>query len=267
MHKRGVVVLTGSSEVLKAVGAMYRGARPRVVACLASIRAPGEGAVVVIDPRALNPCCLRALGRWSRTRRARRVVYLALPAPPDVLLGLVALHPGSVRALGHERDAVVRPGPRPPARAAWAERRRLLDWQPQDERQRRFLALARGSASFGRPETEIAAALGIGTRHLSRLVQGWFGYTPKVVLDLFRLDRAAREVEAGRALLQQIAVAYGYGSRRALTRQCRAFTGLPPSTFRRLAPGARAAMSEDGPSVSRIGGFSRPPAGGIQTGK
>ena len=244
-----VIVLTGSAAVVQAVGARHPGKPTRTATCLETLEEPPDGSLIYVDPRVADPCCLKRLREWRRDHRKLHVTYLSLPASPATLLELSSAFPGKVESLADLRAS--RPVRRrePRSRLAWQERQRVLSWQPQDARQRQFLSLAFGAKGFGRSESEIAREMGMSTRHLCRLVRGWLGYTPKVVLDLIRLDNVAATMNDHELTLAGIASTFGYGTRRTLTRQFRAFTGVPPSVHRRHATDTDAAKADALPSV------------------
>ena len=244
-----VIVLTASAAVVQAVGARFPGRATRTTTCLESMEEPKDGSLIYVDPRVADPCCLKRLRGWRREHRKLQVTYLSLPAPPAVLLELSSAFPGKVESLADLRCS--RPPRRrePRSRLAWEERQSVLTWQPQDARQRQFLSLAFGAKGFGRSESEIAREMGLSTRHLCRLVRSWLGYTPKVVLDLIRLDNVASRLSHHELTLAGIATTFGYGTRRTLTRQFRAFTGVPPSVHRRHAAESEAEKLETLPSA------------------
>lgn len=80
----------------------------------------------------------------------------------------------------------------------------------------------------GAPVGELAAAAGLGVRQLHRRCSRAFGYGPKTLDRILRMQRAVEF--AGRGLsLAEVAVRAGYADQAHCSRELRALTGEPPS--------------------------------------
>jgi len=82
-------------------------------------------------------------------------------------------------------------------------------------------------ALAGRPVAAIAAGTGLSERHLHRRCQFSFGYGPKTLSRIGRLDRALALARAG-APLSRAATDAGYADQPHFTREVRALAGVPP---------------------------------------
>ncbi|MEU9789622.1 helix-turn-helix domain-containing protein [Streptomyces sparsogenes] len=80
--------------------------------------------------------------------------------------------------------------------------------------------------SRGRSVTEVAAAVGLGQRQLHRRSLAAFGYGPKTLARVLRLNRALDEARAGTAFAEVAALA-GYADQAHLAREVKALTGVP----------------------------------------
>ncbi|GGU86767.1 AraC family transcriptional regulator [Streptomyces filipinensis] len=78
----------------------------------------------------------------------------------------------------------------------------------------------------GRPVAATAAGLGIGTRALHRRCLGAFGYGPKTLARILRLQRALALARAGTPYAET-AVRAGYADQPHLAREVRALAGMP----------------------------------------
>ncbi|MES4904775.1 DUF6597 domain-containing transcriptional factor [Streptomyces sp. NPDC000395] len=87
--------------------------------------------------------------------------------------------------------------------------------------------------SGGRSVAEVAAAVGLGERQLHRRSLAAFGYGPKTLARVLRLNRALDAARAGTAFAEVAAVT-GYADQAHLAREVRALTGVPLG--RLLAP-------------------------------
>ena len=101
----------------------------------------------------------------------------------------------------------------------------------------------------GHPVAAVADHVGIGARHLHRLSLTAFGYGPKVLARVLRLQRALALARGGRPLAATAAEA-GYADQAHLARDVRALTGR---TMGQLmpGPGSGAKRSTPLPSGSR----------------
>jgi AraC-like DNA-binding protein len=89
------------------------------------------------------------------------------------------------------------------------------------------------AARAGLPVASIADAAGYSPRHLQRLCKAAFGYGPKTLHRILRLQRAVALVRGGRPLAEVSAVA-GYADQAHLAREVRALAGVPLTV---LTPG------------------------------
>jgi len=80
---------------------------------------------------------------------------------------------------------------------------------------------------------DLAASLGIGSRHLSRLFSKHAGASPSQVAATARVQRAKRMIDAGDLALSEIAFAAGFQSVRRFNDVFKALYGRPPSSLRR----------------------------------
>jgi AraC-like DNA-binding protein len=122
-------------------------------------------------------------------------------------------------------------------------------------------AAAVGAADPGARVERLAAALGIGDRHLRRRFAAAVGYSPKTLHRVLRFQRflglaaaengpaADRGRLAGAADLARLALDAGYADQAHLTRECRRLAGLTPVQL--LATGA-------GPAGDRSVSFKTP---------
>jgi AraC-like DNA-binding protein len=143
---------------------------------------------------------------------------LGVPASEllDRQVPLDALWPAAeVRRLAEAAD--------PPAALEAAAARR---WQPPD---RLMVALA-DAARSGLPVGAIADRCGLGARQLQRRSNAAFGYGPKTLHRVFRLQRAVALARAGRPFAAVSADA-GYADQAHLAREVRAMAGVPLSTL------------------------------------
>ncbi|KNE80440.1 MULTISPECIES: helix-turn-helix domain-containing protein [Streptomyces] len=85
----------------------------------------------------------------------------------------------------------------------------------------------------GLPVAEVAERAGLGVRGLHRLSLAAFGYGPKTLARILRMNRALDLARSGRPLAETAALA-GYCDQAHLTREVRALAGLPPALL--LAP-------------------------------
>ncbi|MEU0807952.1 helix-turn-helix transcriptional regulator [Streptomyces sp. NPDC005970] len=82
--------------------------------------------------------------------------------------------------------------------------------------------------SGGRTVAEVAAEVGLGERQLHRRSLAAFGYGPKTLARVLRLNRALDAARAGTAFAE-IAAVTGYADQAHLAREVRALTGVPLS--------------------------------------
>ncbi|MFF9501285.1 helix-turn-helix domain-containing protein [Streptomyces sp. NPDC014656] len=86
----------------------------------------------------------------------------------------------------------------------------------------------------GRPVGETAEALGLGARRLHRLSLDAFGYGPKTLARVLRLQRALELVRTGLPLTE-VAARAGYADQAHLTRDTRALAGTTPGAYARVS--------------------------------
>lgn len=82
----------------------------------------------------------------------------------------------------------------------------------------------------GRSVTEVSDATGIGVRALHRLSLRAYGYGPKTLARILRLQRAVHAMRAG-VPLATAAAAAGYADQPHMSRDVRALTGVSPSVL------------------------------------
>ncbi len=151
----------------------------------------------------------------------------SLDSPLDDVLG----------AVGTELGERVRAAESWPARFAVLEQ--VLLRQVTDDGVRPEVAEAwrLTTASAGRlPVAEVAARVGWSVRHLEQRFRAETGLGPKEAARVARFDRARRALAGraatGRALdLAGLAGATGFSDQAHLTREWRAFSGLPPTRW------------------------------------
>ncbi|WP_089511180.1 helix-turn-helix domain-containing protein [Streptomyces sp. NBS 14/10] len=80
--------------------------------------------------------------------------------------------------------------------------------------------------SGGRSVAEVAAAVGLGERQLHRRSLAAFGYGPKTLARVLRLNRALDAARVGTAFAEVAAVT-GYADQAHLAREVRALAGVP----------------------------------------
>jgi AraC-like DNA-binding protein len=81
------------------------------------------------------------------------------------------------------------------------------------------------AAQAGRSVTAIAAAAGLSPRHLRRRCQITFGYGPKTLVRVFRLQRAVAAARAGRPFAA-VAADTGYADQAHLSREVKTLAGV-----------------------------------------
>ena len=139
---------------------------------------------------------------------------LGVPADEltDRQVPLDALIPAAeVRPLAEAADPLA-------ALEAFARRR----WQAPD---RAMVAVA-AAARAGRPVGAIADACGLSPRHLQRRSRSTFGYGPKTLARIMRMQSAVALARAGRSF-SDIAVTTGYADQAHLSRDVKALAGVP----------------------------------------
>jgi len=254
-------VLTRSAAV---VNRFRRSSPPdrkiKTVACLAEVGLDVTEARIIIDPRALDSCCVAALKVSSQTGIPGNVRFLDLPLPSRSVHEVARSVPPCVEF--DRRGAAVSPAlGEAPTSAAWRRRERLFAQTPARSRQACFLDLARRHMHEPYREADAAADLRLGVRHLTRLTIRWFGYSPRVVIGLFRVESMSRALRLTMRGLKDLARAYGYSSRQAMNRHFQSFTGVHPAAYRRLQQRPETELVN--PSMSEYGPSPEASEGGI----
>jgi len=93
------------------------------------------------------------------------------------------------------------------------------------EPERAMVAVAAG-ARAGRPVSAIADECGLSPRHLRRRCQSTFGYGPKTLARILRLQRAVALARAGRPFAD-VSVTAGYADQAHLSRDVKDLAGVP----------------------------------------
>jgi AraC-like DNA-binding protein len=231
MTQPRIVALSASDTVIRTIRVSAPESEVERVDCVGEVRSPDPGVTLIVDPGAVQPCCLRRLRAEESRSVFRRVIYLCLPAPRSILFSLPMARPGKVVEL-KELGTILRRHRPHLTRLAWQQLDSILSSSSWDARQRRFVALARARRKGRLSSGDVAKALRVGVRQLDRLSRNWFGHSPHVVLGLFRVERLARDLRRGAADLAELVREHGYVSRQSLNRQFQAYTGLTPSAFR-----------------------------------
>jgi len=136
-------------------------------------------------------------------------------------------------------------------RSAWSHRNQLLECVPSEPLHARFIELAREHCHETYREPHTAVDLRVGVRHMTRLVTRWFGYSPRVVVGLIRVESVARGLITSRRAMKELAAEHGYPSRQAMNRHFRAYTGVLPAAFRKRV--TQSVMSGNDPQKSENG--------------
>jgi AraC-like DNA-binding protein len=140
---------------------------------------------------------------------------LGVPASElvDRQVSLDSLWPASVvRPLAEAADPMA-------ALTAAATRR----WVSPD---RSMVALTR-AAQAGRPVSAIAAACGLSARQLQRRSNAAFGYGPKTLERIFRMQRAVALARSSPSSFAGVSAETGYADQAHLAREVRAMAGVP----------------------------------------
>jgi len=111
-----------------------------------------------------------------------------------------------------------------PHSPAWKGTRATVD---------RALRLIEQGALDDAPVEALAARLGIGARHLSRLFRHYLGTTPLAAARTARIQRAKRLLDTTDLGMTEIALAAGFGSVRSFNAAFRQIYRRPPSALKR----------------------------------
>src|SRR4029453_12646580 len=107
--------------------------------------------------------------------------------------------------------------------------------------------IERGFLDDGKTVEDLAAALGMTTRHLRRLFARHAGAAPIAVAMTRRVQRAKRLVDETMMPMSAVAFAAGFASIRRFNAAFRAGDRGPPTAVRRAGPGPRAAQAGASP--------------------
>jgi AraC-like DNA-binding protein len=100
-----------------------------------------------------------------------------------------------------------------------------LDWRPDP-----FAREIAGRLRRGEAVEQVAHALGVSPRQLLRRSLSAFGYGPKILARVLRLQRAVALARGGMALAE-VAASVGYADQAHLTRDTTALAGVPPTAL------------------------------------
>lgn len=84
--------------------------------------------------------------------------------------------------------------------------------------------------------SDLAERLGIGPRHLSRLLHEHIGASPKQIAQTLRIQRAKRLLDQTDMPMADIALEAGFGSTRQFNAAFNKLYGRPPTSFRKKVP-------------------------------
>ncbi|MGC9497810.1 helix-turn-helix domain-containing protein [Streptomyces sp. WG7] len=183
-----------------------------------------DGRLLVAGPDTRAHVTEGAPGTWAgvRFRPGTAPALLGVPAHElrDRRVDLTDLWP-SARA--RRLAARVNAAPDPASGLEEAALSRAADTGPPDPLLRRIVA----ALDEGRPVAATADELGVSARQLHRRSLAAFGYGPKTLARVLRLQRALALARAGTPLAETAARA-GYADQAHLTRDVRELTGVAP---------------------------------------
>ncbi|CAM5728234.1 Helix-turn-helix transcriptional regulator OS=Streptomyces tendae OX=1932 GN=GUR47_31380 PE=4 SV=1 [Streptomyces tendae] len=210
-----------------------------------------DGRLLVAGPDTRAHVTGGAPGSWAGVRfyPGTAPTLLGVPAVAlrDRRVDLTDLWPaGRARRL----TALVNAAPDPATGLEEAALSRAAETGPPDPLPARIVA----ALDAGRPVAATADALGIGARALHRRSLAAFGYGPKTLARVRRLQRALALARDGTPLAETAALT-GFADQAHLTRDVRELAGLPPGELLR-AQGAGCAAppsisSSDLPTIAR----------------
>lgn len=111
-------------------------------------------------------------------------------------------------------------------------------WMGSRSTVERALRLIEGGALDRGGVEALAARLGVGPRHLSRLFRKHVGAAPSQVAATLRLQRAKRLLDETALPMREIAARAGFRSLRRFNAEVSRLYGRPPSALRRRRPAA-----------------------------
>jgi transcriptional regulator GlxA family with amidase domain len=153
----------------------------------------------------------------------------------DLALALVADDLGEGVAAQIAREMVVQYR-RPGGQSQFSS---LCDLPVASDRIGRALAFARDHLHEPLPVERLAGAAGISPRQFARAFRSETGTTPARAVEQLRLDAARAAVETGRAPMDGIAAATGFGDPERMRRAFLRAFGQPPQALRRAAHALR----------------------------
>ncbi|MEU3894656.1 helix-turn-helix transcriptional regulator [Streptomyces sp. NPDC045251] len=183
-----------------------------------------DGRLLVAGPDTRAHVTTGSAGPWAGVRfhPGTAPALLGVPAPElrDRRVDLADLWPTArVRRL----TARVNAAPDPATGLEEAALSAAADAGPHDPLPRRIVA----ALDAGRPVAATADRLGLSARQLHRRSLAAFGYGPKTLARVLRLQRALALARAGMPLAET-ATRSGYADQAHLARDVRELTGLPP---------------------------------------
>ncbi|KFG73056.1 helix-turn-helix transcriptional regulator [Streptomyces mutabilis] len=183
-----------------------------------------DGRLLVAGPDTRAHVTAGTSGHWAgvRFQPGTAPALLGVPARElrDRRADLADLWPAArVRQL----TARVNAAPDPATGLEEAALSRAADTEPPDPLLRRIVA----ALDAGRPVAATADELGVSARQLHRRSLAAFGYGPKTLARVLRLQRALALARAGTPLAET-ADRSGYADQAHLARDVRELTGLPP---------------------------------------
>jgi AraC-like DNA-binding protein len=118
------------------------------------------------------------------------------------------------------------------ARRAWRERQQVLRGNGDSDLQRRFADRAAARAAGIPSVQEVAIDLHLSPRRLRQLCTGWFGFPPKVILEISACESIAQQLLETDAPLKDIALGKGFREPAAFNRFFKRVTGESPGRYR-----------------------------------
>lgn len=188
-----------------------------------------DGRLLVAGPDTRAHVTDGAPGTWAGVRFYPGTAPALLGVPADALrdrrVDLTDLWPATrARRLA----ARVNAAPDPATGLEEAALSRAAETGPPDPLLRRIVA----ALDAGRPVAATADALGVGARALHRRSLAAFGYGPKTLARVLRLQRALALAREGTPLAET-AARTGFADQAHLARDVRDLTGLPPGELLR----------------------------------
>ncbi|MEU9595597.1 helix-turn-helix transcriptional regulator [Streptomyces sp. NPDC048109] len=188
-----------------------------------------DGRLLVAGPDTRAHVTQGAQGPWAGVRfyPGTAPALLGVPAAElrDRRVALTDLWPA---ARARRLTARVNAAPDPATGLEEAALSQAADSGPPDPLPARIVA----SLEAGRPVSATADALGVGARTLHRRSLAAFGYGPKTLARVLRLQRALALARDGTPLAETAALT-GYADQAHLAREVRDLTGLPPGELLR----------------------------------